>query len=183
MRSEKEKMISGEFYYAFDEELVRDRIRVRRLLQEYNSTKADETEKRLELLGKILKSEGEIIIEPPFYCDYGYNIRAGKNFYANFSCTILDVNPVIIGDNVMFGPNVQIYTATHPLDPEERMKGLEHARGIVIGDNVWLAGGVILCPGVKIGDNTTIGAGSVVTRDIPARVLAAGNPCRVIRSL
>lgn len=118
-----------------------------------------------------------------FFCDYGYNIEIGKNFYANHNCIILDVNKVKIGNNVMFAPNVQVYTATHPIDAEERVSGVEMGYAIKIGDNVWIGGGAIICPGVKIGENTTIAAGSVVTKDIPANVLAAGNPCRIIREL
>lgn len=183
MKSEKEKMIAGELYFAGDQELVADRRALREKLREYNFSGVDEGQKRLDILKDILNASGELTIEPPFYCDYGYNIELGKNFYANFSCTILDVNKVKIGDNVMFGPNVQIYTALHPLDAEERIKGLEASKPIVIGDNVWIGGGAIVCPGVKIGKNTTIGAGSVVTRDIPDNVFAAGNPCRVIKNL
>ncbi|MDF2524594.1 MAG: maa, partial [Clostridiales bacterium] len=122
-------------------------------------------------------------IEAPFNCDYGYNIEVGENFYANYGCTILDVNKVIIGDNVLLAPNVQIYTAAHPVDPSKRLTGKEFAKPIVIGNNVWIGGGAIICPGVKIGDNVTIGAGSVVTKDVPENVVAAGNPCRVIRRI
>lgn len=183
MRSEKEKMINGELYFAGDKELVQDRIAVRMLIKEYNNTNPDELTRRKELLHKIIKADGEVNIEPPFNCDYGYNIEVGDNFYANFSCIILDVNKVKIGKNVMFGPNVQIYTASHPLDAMERIKGLELSQPINIGDNVWLGGGVIVCPGVTIGKNSTIGSGSVVTKDIPENVFAAGNPCRVIKNL
>ncbi len=131
----------------------------------------------------MFKCKGRIHIEPPFYCDYGYNIEIDVNFYANFSRVILDVNKVVIGKNVMFGPMVQIYTASHPIIAEERIKGLELSKPITIGDNAWFGGGVIVCPGVTIGKNTTIGAGSVVTKDIPENVFAAGNPCRVIKKL
>lgn len=131
----------------------------------------------------IPQSQGAYL-EPPFRCDYGANITLGKNFYANFNCVVLDVAPVVIGDNVLFAPNVQIYTAGHPLDVKSRVEeGIEFGTPITIGNNVWLGGGVIVCPGVTIGDNSVIGAGSVVTKDVPANVVAAGNPCRVIRTL
>ncbi len=122
-------------------------------------------------------------METPFYCDYGYNIEVGDNFYANFGCVILDVNRVTIGDNVLLAPNVQIYTAGHPVDPEKRLTGKEYGKPVFIGNNVWIGGGVIICPGVKIGDNVTIGAGSVITRDIPNNTIAVGNPCKVIKSV
>ena len=121
--------------------------------------------------------------KPPFYCDYGYNIKIGDVFFANFGCVILDVNRVEIGDNVLIGPNVQIYTATHPVDPAERLSLLETSKPIRIGNNVWIGGGSILCPGIRIGNNSSIGAGSVVTKDIPDNVVAVGNPCRVIREI
>lgn len=183
MKSEKEKMLAGELYFSGDQSLVEDRLMARMLTSEYNTTRAIEEEEREEILKRLIVVKGDAKIQPPFYCDYGYNIEVGKNFYANFSCTILDVNRVIIGDNVMFGPNVQVYTATHPLDPKERIKGLEFSRPISIGDNVWIGGGAIILPGVKIGRNTTIGAGSVVTKDVPENVLAGGNPCKTIKKL
>jgi maltose O-acetyltransferase len=183
MKREKEKMLLGKLYFAGDEELVKERLKLRKLIRKYNISECDEKEKRTKLLGEILKNEGNINIEPPFHCDYGYNIEVGNDFYANFGCIILDVNKVKIGKNVMLGPNVQIYTATHPLNAEERIKGLELSKPIEIGDNVWLGGGVIVCPGVKIGKNTTIGAGSVVTKDIPDNVFAAGNPCKVLKKI
>ena len=183
MKTEKEKMIAGELYFAGGKELEKDRTIARILFSEYNSSKPTDSKKKKEILKKLIKFKGDINIEPPFYCDYGYNIEVGENFYANFSCTLLDTNKIIIGDNVMFGPNVQIYTAGHPLKADERIKGLESANPIIIGDNVWIGGGAIVCPGVKIGKNTTIGAGSVVTKNIPDNVLAFGNPCKVIRDL
>lgn len=183
MKSEKEKMLVGELYFSGDQNLMDDRLMARMLISEYNSTKPIEEEERKEILERLVVVKGGIKIEPPFYCDYGYNIEIGKDFYANFSCTILDVNKVIIGDNVMFGPNVQVYTATHPLDAEERIKGLESSKPITIGDNVWIGGGAIILPGVTIGKNTTIGSGSVVTKDIPESVFAGGNPCKTIKKL
>lgn len=132
----------------------------------------------------LIPGNDNAYLEPPFRCDYGSNIKVGKNFYTNFNCVILDVNTVTIGDNVLFAPNVQIYTAGHPLDVKGRVEdAIEFGYPITIGDNVWLGGGVIVCPGVNIGENTVIGAGSVVTKDIPANVVAAGNPCRVIRAI
>ena len=133
-----------------------------------------------DILGKI---EGDIAIEQPFNCDYGYNISTGKNFFANFNLVILDEAPVTFGDNVFIAPNCAFYTAGHPLDPVERNKGLEYARPITVGHNVWIGGNVCVLPGVSIGDNCVIGAGSVVVRDIPANSVAVGNPCKVIKRL
>jgi len=181
--SEKEKMIDGDYYNASDKVLMRDREKARGLIYQYNNTKADEHNKRKSILKKIINTTATCYIEPPFRCDYGYNIYTGKNFYANFNCIMLDCNKIIIGDNVKLGPNVQIYTATHPTDYRARNEGKEMAYKIIIGDNVWIGGGAIICPGVKIGKNTTIGAGSVVVSDIPDNVVAVGNPCRVIKKL
>lgn len=183
MKSEKEKMLAGDFYYAGDEELIKEREYARNLTFEFNHSRPREKEKRQEILKQLITTKGSFHIEAPFYCDYGYNIEVGENFYANYGCTILDVNKVKIGDNVLLAPNVQIYTATHPIDPMERLIGKEYAKPIVIGNNVWIGGGAIICPGVKIGDNVTIGAGSVVTKDIPDNVIAVGNPCSVIRNI
>lgn len=182
-RSEKEKMLAGDLYDAGDEELVRERTRARNLTFAFNQASPAETDKRRDTLRQLIGAKGKCYIEAPFHCDYGYNIRVGENFYANFGCVILDVNEVIIGDNVLLAPYVQIYTAAHPVDPRERLSGREFAKPVRIGNNVWIGGGAIVCPGVSIGDNVTIGAGSVVTRDIPADVVAAGNPCRVIKSI
>ncbi|MDF0554496.1 sugar O-acetyltransferase [Kamptonema sp. UHCC 0994] len=182
--TEKQKMLAGQLYLASDEELMRDRKRARRLARIYNSTTEEEPEKRLEIIQELFASVGpKVEIEPPFFCDYGSNIYAGNGLYMNFGCIILDCNIVNIGENLLCGPNVQIYTAYHPTDPEIRLSGKELAAPIYIGNNVWIGGGSIICPGVTIGDNTTIGAGSVVVKDIPANVVAAGNPCRIIRHL
>ncbi len=182
--TEKEKMLAGELYLAADEELVAERLKARRLARLYNATTETEDMQRREILSQWFGVIGEIIsIEPPFQCDYGSNIRVGNNFYANFGCVLLDCARIEIGDNILLAPNVQIYTAHHPIDPKLRLTGNELASPICIGHNVWLGGGVIVCPNVRIGDNTTIGAGSVVTKDIPANVIAVGNPCRVIRQL
>ncbi|HHW90537.1 MAG TPA: sugar O-acetyltransferase [Clostridiales bacterium] len=183
MKTEKQKMLSGELYYSADLELAKERQAAKKLLFEFNNANPEDLERRVQILRQLLKVKGKVHIESPFYCDYGYNITLGDNFYANHGCIILDVNKVIIGDNVMFAPYVQIYSATHPTDPQVRVSGLELGKPITIGDNVWIGGGAIICPGVTIGDNTTIGAGSVVVKDIPANVVAAGNPCKIIKKL
>lgn len=183
-RSEREKMLAGELYDASDPQLAAARLRARQLTRRYNQSREDEGDLRTSLLRELLGAMGErVVIEPPFYCDYGEHIAIGENFFMNFGGIILDCNLVCIGANVQCGPSVQLLAATHPLVAAERIIGPELSAPITIGDNVWLGGGVIVCPGVTIGDNTTIGAGSVVTRDIPAKVFAAGNPCRVIRPL
>jgi len=182
--TEREKMLAGELYRAGDPELVELHMRARRLLRAFNQTTEEEPERRRSILRELLGATGERIdIEPPFFCDYGSHISVGDNFYMNFDCVILDCARVEIGENVMCGPKVQIYTATHPVDATERIKGPELAKSIKIGDNVWIGGGSVLCPGVTIGENTTIAAGSVVTKDMPPNVLAGGNPCRVLREL
>ncbi|BCT67790.1 sugar O-acetyltransferase [Nitrosospira sp. NRS527] len=155
-----------------------------KLLKTFNDTSPDELDKRSIILRELLSTLGQrAVIEPPFFCDYGYNIHIGDNFYANFNCVVLDCAEVTIGDNVFLGPGVQIYTATHPLVAEERNTGLEAAKPIVLGDSVWIGGGAIINPGLTIGRGTTIGSGSVVTKNIPPNVFAAGNPCKVIRYL
>jgi maltose O-acetyltransferase len=184
MATEHEKMLSGALYNAGDPELVRSRRRASDLLRAYNASRDEERDERGRLLGLLFGAVGQgVSIEPPFFCDYGGNITLGHRVFFNFNCVILDPAPVTIGSDVLFGPGVQIYTATHPIDPSERRSGLEAARPIVIGSDVWVGGGVILCPGVQIGAGSVLGAGSVVTRDIPAGVVAAGNPCRVLRSV
>jgi maltose O-acetyltransferase len=183
MTSEREKMLAGELYDPLDAELVRCRARARDLCRELNTTRASEHEERRRLLRELFGSGGgDVWLEPPFYCDYGTNIRMGTACYFNFNCVVLDVCPVLVGDHVFFGPAVQIYTATHPLDAELR-RTQEFGKPVEIGSDVWVGGGAILCPGVCIGGRTVIGAGSVVTRNLPEGVLAAGNPCRVIRQL
>lgn len=177
-KTEKEKMLSGELYMATDKELTKLRETARKIFGKYNkSPKQNYLEK---LFNKKFK---KINIEPPFRCDYGINIDIGESVYMNFNCTILDCAKVSIGDKTLFGPNVQIYTATHPLDSETRLSELEFAKPITIGKNCWLGGGVIVLPGVEIGDNSVIGAGSVVTKSIPPNSLAVGNPCKVIRKI
>lgn len=182
-KTEREKMLAGELYRpVHDPELGAMHDRALNLLREFNSaTQADRREELLRsLFGKVGASPN---ITSTFYCDYGSNIYAGDNLYMNYGCVILDCNEVHLGDNLQCAPYVQIYTATHPIDPTVRASGLEFALPICIGNNVWIGGGAIICPGVTIGDNTTIGAGSVVTKDIPANVVAVGNPCRVLRSI
>ncbi len=183
-KTEKQKMLAGELYRSTDAELVTERQRGRRLTRLYNATTEQEIERRSQILGELFGAVGPTIeIEPPFSCDYGSNIYAGDGFFMNFGGVILDCCSVHIGEKVMCGPSVHIYTATHPTDPEARLSGLEFAIPVRIGNNVWIGGGVIICPGVTIGDHTTIAAGSVVVKDIPARVVAGGNPCRIIRHL
>ncbi|MFO7321926.1 MAG: sugar O-acetyltransferase [Chloroflexota bacterium] len=181
MLSEREKMLRGDLYNAQDPELTEMRKRARKLLRALNASAEEE---RLEIMAQLLGAMGEgTWIEPPFFCDYGTHITLGKNVFFNFNCVVLDVAHVEIGDNVLFGPNVQIYTATHPIDAETRRTGLELGKPIRIGSDVWVGGSAIILPGVTIGSRTVIGAGSVVTRDLPDDVFAAGNPCRVIRQL
>jgi maltose O-acetyltransferase len=178
--SEKQKMLSGAPYRASDPELVAGQARAWALLREFNA--ADSAELRQALLSRIFGALGRgAQVKPLFACDYGYNIRAGANLFVNYNCVFLDCAPITIGDDVKIGPAVQIYTAQHPLDPAERRTGLEMAAPVTIGNNVWIGGGAILCPGVRIGDDAVVGAGSVVTRDVPNSAVAAGNPCRVIR--
>lgn len=183
MKTEQEKMISGELYDPADAQLVAERQRARDLLRRFNATPEDCEQERAAIFRELLGADTDVFIQPPFYCDYGSNIRFGRKVFMNFNCVVLDVAPVQIGDYVLFGPAVQVYTATHPLGAAERRQGLESGQPIVIGNDVWIGGGSVICPGVTIGARTVIGAGSVVTRNIPEDVFAAGNPCRVIRTL
>lgn len=183
MPSERDKMLAGELYDPMDDELVKMRDRARDLCQALNVTREQQREERRRLLCQIFAEGGDDVwMQPPFYCDYGQNIRLGKRVFFNFNCVVLDVCEVVIGDYVFFGPAVQIYTASHPMDAHLR-RAQEFGKPVTIGSDVWVGGGAIICPGVSIGARTVIGAGSVVTRDIPADVFAAGNPCRVIRQL
>jgi len=183
MKSAYQKMLSGELYDASDHELMLMRIKARELLRIYNQTMYDKNN-RSQILGQLLAKKGmNIDIQSPFYCDYGKHIEVGDSFFANFNCVFLDCNYIKIGNNVSLGPAVQVYAASHPVLASERMKGPELAFPVTIGNNVWIGGGSIICAGVEIGDNTTIGAGSVVVKSIPANVMAAGNPCRVIKNL
>ena len=183
--TEKEKCRFGLLYDAnYDLEILADRERAKEVLYDYNRLRPSEQIRRTELLKKLLGKTGEnLIIEPPFACDYGYNIEVGENFYATVNLVILDGAKVCIGDNAFIAPNVGIYTAGHPLGASDRNKGLEYAYPITIGNNVWIGAGAIILPGVTIGNNVVIGAGSVVTKNIPAYSLAVGNPCRVIKRI
>jgi maltose O-acetyltransferase len=184
MKTEKEKMLAGELYDAVDKQLSDERLRTRLLIKQLNDTREDETEARTRILKELIPNAGAgLWLQPPFYCDYGSNIIIGEKVFFNFNCIVLDVTYVNIGSRTLFGPNVQIYTATHPIDFKERASGLEYAKPIKIGEDVWVGGSVVICPGVTIGDRSVIGAGSVVTRDIPSDVFAAGNPCKVIKQL
>lgn len=185
MKTEKEKMLAGEIYDANnDEVLLKERTLCKEFCYQYNQFKPSNMIEREVVIRKLFNKTGEnFIIEPSFYCDYGYSIEIGENFYANHHLVILDGAKVTFGDNVFIAPNCSFYTAGHPLDVEQRNKGLEYASPITIGDNVWIGGGVTVLPGVTIGSGTTIGAGSVVTKDIPENSLAVGNPCKVIRKL
>ena len=177
-------MVAGELYRADDPELVEGRARARRLTAQYNATTQDDAVARRALLEELIGEAGEDVwIEPPFFCDYGWNISFGARVFMNFNCVVLDVAPVRVGELTLFGPAVQLCTATHPLDPRERERGLEYGQPIEIGRNVWVGAAAIVGAGVTIGDDSVIGAGSVVVRDVPAGVLAAGSPCRVIREL
>ncbi len=177
-------MLAGELYNAGDPLLSNERRRARALCKRYNELTADQHSLKHEILTNLLGKHGEgLKIEPPFYCDYGSNIFMGNNIYFNYNCIVLDVTAVQIGENVLIGPNVQIYTATHPMDYKERKEGLEYGKPVKIGSDVWIGGSAVICPGVTIGDRTVIGAGSVVVHDIPDDAFAAGNPCKVIRYL
>ena len=177
-------MLAGALYDALDEQLTRERFQARLLLKQLNDSPEDQPELRVKVLRQLLPNAGNgLWLQPPFYCDYGTNIFTGDKVFFNFNCVVLDVAMVTIGSRTMFGPNVQIYTATHPLNHLVRASGLEYGKSIVIGEDVWIGGNVVICPGVTIGSRSIIGAGSVVTKDIPDDVVAAGNPCKVIRRL
>ena len=183
--TEKEKMLNLELYNAnYDEELINERNKCKDLCFDYNNLLPSKLDERDKLIRKIIgKTKDKFLIEQPFYCDYGYNIEFGENFYANHNLIILDPAKVIFGDNVFIAPNCGFYTAGHPVEYDLRNKGIEYAKPITVGNNVWFGGNVIVLPGVTIGDNVVIGAGSVVNKDIPSNSLAVGNPCKVIKSL
>ncbi|WP_308167180.1 sugar O-acetyltransferase [Nocardioides daeguensis] len=183
-RSTKERMLAGELYLADDPELIADHVRAQELTEAYNATGVRERARRGEILRELLGALGEdSTIRPPLRVDYGSQIRVGSGVFVNFGLVALDVVDITIGDDVQIGPNVQLLTPLHPLEAGPRRAKWENAAPITIGDNVWLGGGVIVCPGVTIGADTVVGAGSVVTRDLPAGVLAVGNPARVVREL
>ena len=183
MRTERGKMLAGELYDPGDPELVRARDHARDYCQDLNATRERDQQQRRRILTDLFGKGGDSVwLQPPFFCDYGSNILLGEHVYFNFNCIVLDVCQVTIGDFTLFGPGVQLYTATHPMNAQQR-RGKEFGRPIEIGSDVWIGGGVMVCPGVKVGSQTVIGAGSVVTRDTPDGVFAAGNPCRVIREI
>ena len=169
--------------YIADADVAEEMRRCRKILQKLNFMDRSDFEGVQEVVKELLGSSEGAVINPPFYCDYGSHIHVGKNFFANYNCTIIDVAKVIIGDYCQMAPNVAIYTAGHPVYPDTRNSGYEYGKEVRIGNNVWIGGNTVICPGVTIGNNSVIGAGSVVTRDIPDWVVAAGNPCRVIRSI
>jgi maltose O-acetyltransferase len=183
MPTEREKMLAGEPYDPFDPGLVAERARARDLCQDLNATREADTGGRRRILRALFATGGDTVwMQPPFFCDYGSNIELGERVFFNFNCIVLDVCRVRIGDYSLFGPAVQIYTPMHPMDAELRRRE-EYGKPVAIGSDVWVGGGAIILPGVTIGSGSVIGAGSVVTRDVPAGVFAAGNPCRVIRRL
>lgn len=180
--TEKEKMIRGELYLAGDKELVADRRACRRLTEKFNQSTIDELDFRKATLQQLFGTTGEsFYLEPTFKCDYGYNIHIGERFFANFDCVFLDICPIRFGDDCMIGPGVHVYTATHPLDPVERISGLEFGKPVSIGNRVWIGGGAIINPGVTIGDDVVIASGAVVTKDVPNRAVVGGNPAKIIK--
>lgn len=183
-RSNRERMLGGDQYIAEDPDLRRESHRAAVLTAQFNATAGDDEVGRARILRELLGSVGEgTVIRPPFRCDYGYQTHVGARTFANWGLIALDVARIVIGDDVQIGPNVQLLTATHPIEPEPRRAKWEGSRPITIGNNVWLGGGVIVCPGVTIGDNAVVGAGAVVVRDLPANVVAVGNPARVVRRI
>ncbi|MCS7462155.1 maltose O-acetyltransferase [Paenibacillus doosanensis] len=184
MKSEKEKMVSGELYQAADPELTKDRLNARRLTRLFNQSLETEDELRKELLRELFGSMGNhYYIEPTFRCDYGYNIHVGENFYANFDCVFLDVCEIRIGNNCFLAPGVHIYTATHPLEAQERISGAEFGKPVTIGHNVWIGGRAVINPGVTIGNNAVIASGAVVTKDVPDNAVVGGSPAKVIKQI
>ena len=184
MTTEKEKMLNGDRYDAGDPQLVAERERARDLTRRYNDTAPSDREARRELLAELLGSLGDDCeIEPPFRCDYGYNVHVGENFYANVDCVVLDVCRVDFGDNCQLGPGVHVYTATHPLDASERIEGREYGKPVTVGDNVWVGGRAVLNPGVTVGDDAVVASGAVVTDDVPEGVVVGGNPATVVKEL
>jgi len=182
-RTPKERMLAGQQYLADDPELIADALRARRLTTAYNATAPEDQAERDRILVELLGQVGDDVhLRPPINVDYGTFLSIGSGTFANFGLVVLDVNPVTIGRDCQIGPNVQLLTALHPVDPEARRAKWESGKPVTIGDNVWLGGGVIVCPGVTIGDDTVVGAGAVVTTDLPAGVVAVGNPARVVRS-
>ncbi|MFF7445481.1 MULTISPECIES: maltose acetyltransferase domain-containing protein [unclassified Streptomyces] len=183
-RTHLERMLAGDLYIADDPEIARRQRHAMRLAARYQAAFVDDPDTARTLLAQLLGSVGEEVeVRPPLYVDYGTNITIGARTFVNYHLTALDVAPITIGEDCQIGPNVQLLTPTHPVEPQPRRDKLEAARPITIGDNVWLGGGAIVCPGVSIGDNSVIGAGAVVTKDVPANVVAVGNPARQVRTL
>jgi len=179
VKTEKEKMLAGELYDASDPCLMEERQKARQLIHRLNVTEYGDAVAYNQILSALLpNAAGDLHIEPPFFCDYGYNIHTDQKVYFNFNCVLLDVMPIHIGSNVLFGPLVQIYTATHPADAFERRKGPEFASAITIGDDCWIGGGAIITPGITIGDRCIVGAGAVVTKDVPSDTMVVGNPAK-----
>ena len=184
MKTEKQKMLAGEAFKAADAELMEDKKNARVLAETYNRSSENDPDLRKALLNRLFGKCGEKIrIKPPFHCDYGYQIFAGENFFANFDCVFLDAAPIEIGDNCMIGPKTCIYAVSHPIDPEERKKGINLPEKVSIGNNVWIGGGVTILPGVSLGNNVIVGAGSVVTKSFPENVVIAGNPAKIIKRI
>lgn len=182
--NQKERMLSGLPYKAWLDGLAEEQIETKKKIYDYNLCRPDEPEKMDQMIRSILGKAGKnVVFLPTFRCDYGTNIEVGDNFIANYNCVILDVGKVIIGNNSMFGPNVSIITAGHPIHPDSRNSGYEYGIGVTIGDNVWLGSNVVVNPGVHIGNNVVVGSGSVVTKDLPDNVVAVGNPCRILREI
>lgn len=182
--TEREKMLSGMLYSASDPELRAMHLNAKKLFYKYNNTKPHQHGKRDKIIRQLFGKTGEkIVVEPPFYCDYGCNTSVGENFYANYGCIILDVNRVTIGKNCMMAPNVALYSATHPVRAEERYNGVELGKPITIGDNCWIGGGAVINPGVTLGDNVVVASGAVVTKSFGDNVVIGGNPAKVIREL
>lgn len=182
--NQKEQMLGGYPYQADDKLLSRERMRVRKLIKKYNASSPSEIRKRTNLLHKILGKQGEkCVIHPPFYCDYGYNIEVGENFFANYNCILLDINKITIGKNVMLAPSVIVTTAGHPIHSEPRNLGWEYGKPIKIGNSVWIGTNVVINPGVSIGNNVVIGSGSIVIQDIPDNVVCVGNPAKIIKRI
>jgi maltose O-acetyltransferase len=182
--TEKEKMLAGEWYLAADQELVSERMHARKLLKKLNDSEPEDIEFRVGIVRQLLGKTGKNVwIEPPFFCDYGYNIEVGDDCFFNFNCVVLDVTPVKLGDRVLIAPNVQFYAATHPAESKARGELWEYGKPITIGSDVWIGGSSVICPGVSIGDRSIIAAGSVVIKDVPAGVIVGGNPAKIIKEV
>lgn len=182
--TEKEKMLAGEWYLAADKQLSAERMHARKLLKKLNDSEPEDIEFRVGIVRQLLGKAGKNVwIEPPFFCDYGYNIEVGDDCFFNFNCVVLDVTPVKLGNRVLIAPNVQFYAATHPTESKARGELWEFGKPITIGSDVWIGGSSVICPGVTIGDRSIIAAGAVVTKDVPAGVIVGGNPAKIIKEV